>query len=826
MTHRLLWVIGGPWSPTSHYTASRLHSLLLRSDPSFPPNPGYGPIPPSNPLFTAIADYGNHLILNHGWSPGLVHPSQPSRSRLEEVKSQLPSTRSRISELAPDAHSPPSSDPDCLHDMIASFWGTTWSPRTDTPPIDPYLQTYHKRLRTRVHLPSLEEVTDLILTCGSSSPGPDGVPFGVYKTLIDVSAPLLHSCLIAISKGVPTPPDYNLGLLYLIPKTEERIVSSTRPITVTNTDNRLLARMVTAKLNPALSLILSPAQQLFLQGRNMNSHVDSLFHTYFSSLSRNHQLFVLFLDTKKAFDSIDHNFILKVAKRISLPEWILTSIRFFLYEVEVSPVLSGSLSKRIPIRRGVKQGCPLSPTLFVMCFDVLLAKLPLSVTPYAAADDLALSSSTLSPLLDSILCIDDFSAHSGLGINADKSALLSTLPHPPLHSWIRASPWPALLTPPYYKYLGIRLGPQIRPLTAFQPMLDKFQARASRMLPYIRKLPILRRGLVINTWLLSLFSYFIQFFIIPDPHVKTIQRTIRWLMDPYHTAMPYSLIVQDSPISLPHPPKDIWALNIASLIHKRSLPDRSRAAGDWYDQVTRDDPIHLHHPLGMDPSEMRRRTLIEYAWCHSPWGVGYHENPEYPIPADLTNSRAKIYRHALNSPDYGYDFPTVWRAKLARLAARLRPYGPLNPQLFITQARHFPKDIPPLSKEHLFRLLTYSFRTTSRGRFNHDHQRHLPVTHDHFPCRFCTQGVDQLGHLLYECPTLREFWTILRTSHSYLSTRRLPLTWGAAILLQWDLQPLIPPQRRLILTALSHIPAAIHVTASMAPPESLIPSAH
>ena len=61
--------------------------------------------------------------------------------------------------------------------------------------------------------------------------------------------------------------------------------------------------------------------------------------------------------------------------QIGLPPWVVNVVTGLMHEVKVTPVLGAAHATRIDIRRGVKQGCPLSPLLFAICYDSLLVGL-------------------------------------------------------------------------------------------------------------------------------------------------------------------------------------------------------------------------------------------------------------------------------------------------------------------------------------------------------------------------------------------------------------------------------------------------------------------
>ena len=119
------------------------------------------------------------------------------------------------------------------------------------------------------------------------------------------------------------------------------------------------------------------------------------------------------MDTKKAFDSIDHEFIHKILSHIGMPEWVTTIVKSLLMNVLVFPVLSAMTDIHISIKRGVKQGCPLSPLLFVICYDILIyninnhsSSMNIIIDIYAFADDIALSAIDINHLTSTMPIID------------------------------------------------------------------------------------------------------------------------------------------------------------------------------------------------------------------------------------------------------------------------------------------------------------------------------------------------------------------------------------------------------------------------------------
>ena len=103
----------------------------------------------------------------------------------------------------------------------------------------------------------------------------------------------------------------------------------------------------------------------------------SLNAQYYTAMRERRLEFVLFLDTRKAFDSIDHTVVHAVVRKAGFPRWVQLIVAALLFDAWVVPVVAEDTSVRINIRRGVKQGCPLSPLLFVLCSFAALRRLTL-----------------------------------------------------------------------------------------------------------------------------------------------------------------------------------------------------------------------------------------------------------------------------------------------------------------------------------------------------------------------------------------------------------------------------------------------------------------
>jgi hypothetical protein len=224
-------------------------------------------------------------------------------------------------------------------------WGAIWADRQVTPSkvdLEDFLDSYSTRLppgRLRA-LPNFEDITAAIRESNNSSPGPDGIPFAFYRLCAEDIAPVLLRILQLLAAGKAPPAGFKYGILFLLPKDDSLLIDHTRPISVTKADNRIIAKMLANLLGPELAKILHPSQKGFIPGRCGLDHIYDLNASFYGAAEKGDERYVLFLDTKKAFDSIDHRFIHAMLKKIGLPRWLRQTIRGLMSSVKVRPAFA------------------------------------------------------------------------------------------------------------------------------------------------------------------------------------------------------------------------------------------------------------------------------------------------------------------------------------------------------------------------------------------------------------------------------------------------------------------------------------------------------
>ena len=170
------------------------------------------------------------------------------------------------------------------------------------------------------------------------------MPFAAWRAAPDLAVPLLFNALGCLFRGQRPPSGFNYGLLFLLPKKASGLIADTRPLSVTNTENRILAATVAHSIMPAVAALVDPSQKGFLWDQSGADHTEDINKWFFDGVVANEERLLFLLDTAKAFDSIDHEWILDVLRRAGFPKWLASFVRGSLSDVKVAPFFGAPTS--------------------------------------------------------------------------------------------------------------------------------------------------------------------------------------------------------------------------------------------------------------------------------------------------------------------------------------------------------------------------------------------------------------------------------------------------------------------------------------------------
>ncbi len=228
------------------------------------------------------------------------------------------------------------------------------------------------------------------------------------------------------------------GVINLIPKPQKdhSQLENWRPISLLNNDYKILAMIFAKKIKCVLNDIIDECQSGFMTDRLISNNIRLVLDILdYSDLIPDDSL-LLFLDFYKAFDSIEFPFILKSLSSFGFGPNFINAIQILYNNANASIKLQHGTTHRFNVERGIRQGCPISPYLFLLPMQLLaihiqnsnlksisVANRSILISQLADDTTLFLKNKDQVPLaLDKIKF---FSSASGLCLNIHKCELLS-----------------------------------------------------------------------------------------------------------------------------------------------------------------------------------------------------------------------------------------------------------------------------------------------------------------------------------------------------------------------------------------------------------------
>ena len=273
-----------------------------------------------------------------------------------------------------------------------------------------------------------------------SAQGPDSLPYSVWKSGGQAVIDLIAWIARKLKEFRRFPTTWKQAKTVFIPKDGDlREPRNWRPITITSTLYRIFMCLVSRALQTLNKRrkFINEAQHGFTKTPNgAMTHIAVVNELIKHADRSKSSIYVMSIDLRDAFGSVSHELITHTLRAKGFNEDLIDLIMDSYRGATSRYVVNGETSQPIFLNKGVRQGCPLAPTLFNLCVEGLLEKLTKQeadgfgvgdrrITVQAYADDILLISDTEKGLKNLASTLERFCAATNLTINVDKCRTMS-----------------------------------------------------------------------------------------------------------------------------------------------------------------------------------------------------------------------------------------------------------------------------------------------------------------------------------------------------------------------------------------------------------------
>ncbi|KAL0282464.1 UNVERIFIED_CONTAM: putative mitochondrial protein [Sesamum radiatum] len=219
-----------------------------------------------------------------------------------------------------------------------------------------------------------EEIKDAFFDIAEDkAPGPDGYSSGFYKAAWPVIGEEMIKAIMEFFTTGRLLKQVNTTILALIPKVRApSTVSDFRPISCCNVLYKVITKIIVQRLRLVLDKLISPSQNAFVPGRSIGDNI-LLAQELFAGYNRQGlpMRCALKVDLRKAYDTVEWDFLSAVLQMFGFPGTFIGWVEECVTTPMFSVCINGNPHGFFKGSRGLRQGDPMSPFLFVLIMEVL-----------------------------------------------------------------------------------------------------------------------------------------------------------------------------------------------------------------------------------------------------------------------------------------------------------------------------------------------------------------------------------------------------------------------------------------------------------------------
>lgn len=378
-----------------------------------------------------------------------------------------------------------------------------------------------------------------------SAPGSDGINIEFIKMFwTRLSKFILKSFSEAFDSGCLSHSQCKAIIVLIhkgkhLPRDE---LNNWRPISLTNSDYKLLAKCLALRMNMVIHDLVNPDQVGYIKGRQVSTLLRLIDDVSDQMNVQNKSGLLATIDMFHAFDCISKKFMIKTFEKFGFGPEFVRWVCVLMNDSKSCVNYVGWLSDFFPVESGIRQGCPFSPLAFVLAIELLAIKIRQSknikgirnlnvsnstlledfVKIALYADDITLFLENENDLKQAFLIFDAFSVVSGLKRNPAKCEAMWLGNKKHCQDEFCNLVWKRKL-----KILGIYYAND-RSASHIEENWMERVVIVKRLISVWEKrnLSIMGKIIVIKTFLLSQFIYFMKAFVVPNDVLIEVNRLL------------------------------------------------------------------------------------------------------------------------------------------------------------------------------------------------------------------------------------------------------------------------------------------------------------
>ena len=269
-------------------------------------------------------------------------------------------------------------------------------------------------------------------------PGPDNIKIEIYKSLLGEEDIILAISLLLneVMETGQIPASWKTSKTILLKKKTRPTIEDLRPIALTNCSYKILMGILKKKIESHLFFndVVEECQSGSTKGRRVQDNIKILQYCIERSFKNQSKLYVLAIDFKKAFDSIDRKMLLNILKKYKVEPRVIEII-YEVYRNDTTKLfINNEEHATINLETGIRQGCNCSGLLFIMVTYYIIGKLQQSRIGYFDpdftipslfyADDGLILAHSREDLIKLVKIVESSSAECGLKLNREKCKII------------------------------------------------------------------------------------------------------------------------------------------------------------------------------------------------------------------------------------------------------------------------------------------------------------------------------------------------------------------------------------------------------------------